>query len=129
MKVMYLAYGAAGIGMLALSHNDNVIISMALWGLLALWLGALMSVLLRLWWSDRLALAALLPVLAVLLIQSGKRIAFIINRGMDYSTSDDASTVMFLIGWAGELILLIPALLVYTRMLDGKPGWFTSEGS
>jgi hypothetical protein len=129
MKALYLAYAAVVIGLLSLSHSDKLIINIALWVLLAFWLGALISVLLRLWWSRWLALAALLPVLAGLLFQSGERIALMIDGGKDYSISD-GSTVAFLIGLVGELVLLIPGLILYVWMLDASyriTGFLTRE--
>ena len=114
MKLLYGIYGLSMIGLLAISRGETPIANVILWALIALWTTALASLFFGARWFRGLALAALIPVLAVLVFQFGRRIAFIIiNGGMEEASSGFGSPVAFLIGWTAESVALIPGLALF----------------
>ena len=129
MRIAYAVYAAIVIGFLWLSHGDNASLgNVALWTTLVLWIAGLISVSLKVRWSHWVALAAFAPVIGVLLVQFGRRIAFIAEHaGMDCDTCN-ASPVAFLLGWIAEVALLIPGIFLCVWLLRGNRQVTRTEG-
>jgi hypothetical protein len=111
-ELFYALYAGVVIWLLWRHQASSPAERFAVNGMLALWCVALIAVLLKLPGARWMALAAVLPVIGMLLFISSLRIAFIWNHGgMDCGTCD-GSPLAFLVDWIFEAALLAPAIFI-----------------
>ena len=112
IRIAYLMYAAAICALLLLVtiRSASVFVTAAAGAVLALWFVSLVVLFFRRRWAYWGCLAAFVPIAAVLISQSIRRIAFVLEHGgMDCPTCD-ASPLAFFLGWATELVILLPGL-------------------
>jgi hypothetical protein len=118
--VFYAIYAGAIIWLLWRHHATAAAEDFTFKAMLALWCAALVTVLLKVRWSQWVALAAFAPVIGWLLFLSVRRMAFIVEHGgMDCDTCD-GSPMAFLLGWIFEAAFLIPGIFVCFWLLRAK---------
>jgi len=110
IRITYLLYAAAICTLLVTIRSSSVFVTATAGAVLALWVVSLIALFFRRRWAYWGCLAAFVPIAAVLISQSIRRIAFVLEYGgMDCPTCD-ASPLAFLLGWATELVILLPGL-------------------
>ena len=110
IRITYLLYAAAICALLATIRSPSLFVSEATLAVLALWIISLAGLFFRRRWAYWGCLAAFVPIAGVLISQSVRRIAFILEHGdMDCPTCN-ASPLAFLLGWTIELAILLPGL-------------------
>ena len=112
IRITYLLYAAAICAQLLLVaiRSTSAFVTATAGGVLALWFISLVVLFFRRRWAYWGCLAAFVPIAAVLISQSIRRIAFVLEHGgMDCPTCD-ASPLAFFLGWATELVILLPGL-------------------
>ena len=107
IRITYLLYAAAICTLLVTIRSSSVFVTATAGAVLALWVVSLIALFFRRRWAYWGCLAAFVPIAAVLISQSIRRIAFVLEYGgMDCPTCD-ASPLAFLLGWATELVILL----------------------
>ena len=110
MRVFFAIYAVAVIGFSYLQQADSMLGRLVLWGYMALWAAALIIVMMRMRWWPWVGLAAIVPLIGMLLVNSILRVAFIVEHGgMDCATCN-GSPAAFVLVWAHELIFLVPGI-------------------
>jgi hypothetical protein len=112
MRIFFAIYAVAVIGLSYLQLVDSLLGRLALWGYMALWAAALIMVTMRTRWWPWVGLAAIVPLVGMLLVNSILRVAFILeHRGMDCATCN-GSPAAFVLLWAHELVFLLPGIVL-----------------
>jgi ATP/ADP translocase len=114
MRIFYAIYAVGAIGFLYLylQQVGSLPGRLALWGHITLCVAALIAVAMRMRRWPWVGLAAVVPLVGILLVDSVLYIAFIIeHRGLDCGTCD-GSPMALILNWAFELIFLIPGLVL-----------------
>jgi len=110
IRITYALYAAALCALLATIRSPSLIVTVTAGAVLAVWAVSLIALFFRQHWAYWGCLAAFVPIAGVLVFQSIRRVAFILEHGgMDCATCD-ASPLALLLGWATELVVLLPGL-------------------
>ena len=116
IRITYLLYAAAICTLLVTIRSSSVFVTATAGAVLALWVVSLIALFFRRRWAYWGCLAAFVPIAAVLISQSIRRISFVLEYGgMDCPTCD-ASPLAFLLGWATELVIFLPGLAFCWRL-------------
>jgi hypothetical protein len=112
MRIFYTIYAAIVVGLMGLNVGDSVMINLVQCGWMALWAAGAILMNLRARRFRWVALVPLVPLIGLLLVQSGRSVAFILeHRGLDCATCN-ASPIAFVLHWGIEIILLVPGALL-----------------
>jgi hypothetical protein len=98
MRTFFIIYATIVIGFLSFQQVDSLLSQLMLWGYVALWVAGLIMVAPKLRLSSWGGLAALVPLIAILLVQTGFRTAFIVEHGGTDCGTCDGSPMAFLLG-------------------------------